>query len=218
MKPTTCFHPLKSGRDWDAYIEGLKGTQEVSIPSSRVGTGLSARAGDGCLRFPSPQVGSGLVQAMRERAAIAVSIPSSRVGTRSRHPRGALLAWFPSPQVGSGPITCAFLFYYLKMFPSPQVGSGRISDARKRRRYPSFHPLKSGRDAAGSSVFVCVCGGFHPLKSGRDRRRNFYCFRFHTPFPSPQVGSGLHFWSPPALYYSDFHPLKSGRDKRLRKV
>ncbi len=56
------FHPLKSGRDTGIALI-LKAIDEVSIPSSRVGTSSCNREMKGRRRFPSPQVGSGHSQA-----------------------------------------------------------------------------------------------------------------------------------------------------------
>ncbi len=126
----------------------LQASFNVSIPSSRVGTGCKESCCEGCgapcfhplksgrnhrrlcqgshclRQFPSPQVGSEPQLDAVTWGTENVSIPSSRVGT--------------------GPPRCPTLG--AAMFPSPQVGSEREPFVVIRCNSASFHPLKSGRN------------------------------------------------------------------------
>ncbi len=161
----------------------------VSIPSSRVGTRLKEMPEKCIVRFPSPQVGSGLCSlnsarnciprfhplksgrdAMKIRlsaSVIAVSIPSSRVGTHLSRQKASDKSWFPSPQVGSG-LTMSERNQCRFLFPSPQVGSGRRIGCA---RWASVTAFPSPQVGSGHSLYSNAFGTkqrFHPLKSGRD--------------------------------------------------
>ncbi len=162
----------------------------VSIPSSRVGTGtmlLIATPAD-CFHplksgrnrsdnpdntfgdqvsIPSSRVGTRERIGARRRER-KVSIPSSRVGTRQRSRKLCRQSWFPSPQVGSGPAALTVAL----------------------QTPTSFHPLKSGRDDHFRGASVICRRSFHPLKSGRD----FPCggcvlWNADVSIPSSRVGT-----------------------------
>ncbi len=183
------FHPLKSGRNHGrqkkphnfeqvSIPSSRVGTlhlrirrerkRRVSIPSSRVGTPTRCALPSPTTEFPSPQVGSEPCVALPHATLGRVSIPSSRVGTHGDPAKREGSPTFPSPQVGSELLSLSF-FYFHPLFPSPQVGSElRLST---RRRFANHVSIPSSRVGTPSISIVCVSfTGFHPLKSGRNPR------------------------------------------------
>ncbi len=186
-----CFHPLKSGRNQQTP-DTLNCVGQVSIPSSRVGTGANRRHARHCIVFPSPQVGSELhetqhavprgehhvsIPSSRVGTTFStagryfssnVSIPSSRVGTITPSPTITPPFVFPSPQVGSELKTISLLTPLNPRFHPLKSGRNRTYPRRRRQQLPCFHPLKSGRNRLIDIIAAKIEQSFHPLKSGRN--------------------------------------------------
>ncbi len=96
------FHPLKSGRN-PIKLPPHPGETDVSIPSSRVGTGVDVR--------------------LRGRATTSFHPLKSGRNRFAYQLSGALQIMFPSPQVGSELAAARAELRRLRRFPSPQVGS-----------------------------------------------------------------------------------------------
>ncbi len=183
------FHPLKSGRNGRRLLR-KKRIEEVSIPSSRVGTLLHCSTYSSTTWFPSPQVGSepfyivplivaqlgfhplksgrNFVLLLRVLQLLEVSIPSSRVGTYHLYQHCLILLQvsIPSSRVGT-----SFFIYQV-------------------RPYMSFHPLKSGRNKFASRHPRTVYRVSIPSSRVGTGLRRCYNLR-KSMFPSPQVGSEL---------------------------
>ncbi len=226
------FHPLKSGRDSDAWKPSPERCM-VSIPSSRVGTLHALLWAIYIAEFPSPQVGSGRGAAEMKRRRLVVSIPSSRVGTRLS------LLWsgfcwrvsIPSSRVGT--VNSSLAILRLRMFPSPQVGSGQVvmvRDLEEARRVS----IPSSR-VGTAALRPCPCATLVSIPSSRVGTPSWTrkplrlwgvsipssrvgtvwvddeVSRLDVSIPSSRVGTS----SPRAAArpsWCGFHPLKSGRD------
>ncbi len=161
------FHPLKSGRDALRQV-CLSRSSSVSIPSSRVGTRRLRDAACLVVKFPSPQVGSGLGS---DGKLILVSgsfhpLKSGRDKGVGEGSKGKGMVSIPSSRVGTCLYSCLGEVKSKVSIPSSRVGTPSwrfASTERKRVSIPSSR--------VGTRIVM-------------------FCHHHHPKFPSPQVGSG----------------------------
>ncbi len=166
------FHPLKSGRNYNFRVLPLL-SENVSIPSSRVGTSIRSLIRANPREFPSPQVGS--EQYGRKHPSNASRLfPSPQVGSEPIGPSmngGGVMSFHPLKSGRNGDDRPLLSFEPHVSIPSSRVGTTtRLS----RALIPfGFHPLKSGRNARDAGgQHSPPRSSFHPLKSGRNLRPN----------------------------------------------
>ncbi len=183
-----CFHPLKSGRN--AMAEQLpEELEQVSIPSSRVGTFIERRmiGKKETVSIPSSRVGTSCHR-VPHKSAISVSIPSSRVGTASSRKSPNSSKCFHPLKSGRNKADLPFLPARFEVsIPSSRVGTRCLLRGRKWVQavsIPSSRVGTSGRNhenrSSGNVSIPSSRVGTYPYQLAA-----LVFFKF----PSPQVGS-----------------------------